>query len=127
MALFGRFVNQADERQATICISSWNTAGKFCRSTRRNRHLKSLARYREAMEQQNCMFRKIEILPHNIGYLKLDFFPDTSVCRSTATAAMAALNHAAAVIIDLRDNSGGFPNMVMLIASYLFRPSGVHV
>jgi hypothetical protein len=80
----------------------------------------SLARFRKAMKQQNCMFRKTDLLPHNIGYLKLDFFPDTSVCRSTATAAMAALNHAAAIIIDLRDNSGGFPDMVMLIASYLF-------
>jgi hypothetical protein len=80
----------------------------------------SLARYRKAMEQQNCMFRKIEILSHNIGYLKVDFFPDTSVCQSTATAAMAALNHAAAIIFDLRDNAGGFPGMVTLIAGYLF-------
>ena len=79
-----------------------------------------LARYRKAMEQQNCMFRKVEILSYNIGYLKLDFFPDTSVCQSTATTAMAALNHAAAIIFDLRDNSGGFPSMVTLIASYLF-------
>jgi len=79
-----------------------------------------LARYRKAMEQQNCMFRKIEILPYNIGYLKLDSFPDTSVCQSTATAAMAALNHTAAIIFDLRDNSGGFPGMVTLIAGYLF-------
>jgi Peptidase family S41 len=80
----------------------------------------NLARYRKAMEQQNCMFRKIEILSYNIGYLKLDFFPDTSVCQSTARADMAALNHAAAIIFDLRDNSGGFPSMVSLIASYLF-------
>jgi hypothetical protein len=80
----------------------------------------SLARYRKAMEAKNCMFRKTEILSHNIGYLKLDFFPDTSVCRSTATTAMATLNHASAVIIDLRDNSGGFPSMVTLIAGYLF-------
>ena len=80
----------------------------------------SLARYRKAMQQQNCMFRKTAILSHNIGFLKLDFFPDTSVCGSTATAAMADLNHASAIIIDLRDNSGGFPNMVMLIACYLF-------
>ncbi len=79
-----------------------------------------LARYRKAMEQQNCMFRKTEILPHNIGYLKLDAFPDTSVCQSTAAAAMASLNHASAIIFDLRDNSGGFPSMVSLIASYLF-------
>ncbi len=80
----------------------------------------SLARYRKAMEQENCMFKKVEILPHNIGYLKLNFFPDTSVCESTAITAMASLNHADAIIFDLRDNTGGFPNMVSLIASYLF-------
>ncbi len=66
------------------------------------------------------MFRKIEILPYNIGYLKLDFFPDPSVCESTATTAMATLNHTSAIIFDLRDNSGGFPGMVSLIGSYLF-------
>jgi Peptidase family S41 len=80
----------------------------------------NLARYRKAMEQQNCMFRKVEILSYNIGYVKLDFFPDTSVCESTATTAMATLNHTSAIIFDLRDNSGGFPRMVSLIASYLF-------
>ncbi len=80
----------------------------------------SLARFRKSMEQQNCMFEKVEILPHNIGYLKLNFFPDTSVCQATATAAMASLNNADAVIFDLRDNRGGFPDMVALISSYLF-------
>jgi hypothetical protein len=80
----------------------------------------SLARYREAMGRENCMLKKVEILPHNIGYLKLSFFPDASVCESTATNAMASLNHADAIIFDLRDNTGGFPNMVSLIASYLF-------
>ena len=72
------------------------------------------------MEQENCMFEKVEILPHNIGYLKLNFFGDTSVCLSTATAAMASLNHADAIIFDLRDNPGGYANMVALIATYLF-------
>jgi Peptidase family S41/N-terminal domain of Peptidase_S41 in eukaryotic IRBP len=79
-----------------------------------------LARYRTAMEQGNCTFKKVEILPHNIGYLKLNSFPDPSVCQSTATAAMASLNQADAVIFDLRDNTGGYPQMVVLIASYLF-------
>ncbi len=78
------------------------------------------ARYREAMLRQNCMFRKISVLPHNIGYLKLDFFPDTAVCQPAATAAMASLNHADALIFDLRDNTGGFPDMVSFIAAYLF-------
>jgi hypothetical protein len=80
----------------------------------------SRERYRKAMLQQNCMFRKVEILARNVGYLKLDFFPDTSVCRSTAKTAMATLNDADAMIFDLRDNTGGFEDMVSLIASYLF-------
>jgi hypothetical protein len=79
-----------------------------------------LRRYRKSMEQQNCMFEKVRMLPHNIGYLKLNFFPDTSVCQAAATAAMAALNHTDAIIFDLRDNPGGFPDMVALISSYLF-------
>lgn len=80
----------------------------------------SLARFRNAMLQQNCMIRKADILPHDIGYLKLDFFPDISVCGSAMRTAMASLNRADAVIFDLRDNTGGFPDSVSLIASYLF-------
>jgi C-terminal processing protease CtpA/Prc len=72
------------------------------------------------MRQQNCMVRKVEVLPQDIGYLKLDFFPDPSVCAATATASMDSLNHAHAIIFDLRDNVGGFPEMVSLIAGYLF-------
>src|SRR6201985_3330105 len=33
---------------------------------------------------------------------------------------MASLSHADAILFDLRDNRGGFPEMVMLIAAYLF-------
>jgi hypothetical protein len=79
-----------------------------------------LAQYRKAMEQDNCTFEKVAILPHNIGYLKLNSFPDPDICQSTAMAAMASLNHADAIIFDLRDNTGGSPDMVMLIAAYLF-------
>jgi peptidase S41-like protein len=79
-----------------------------------------LARYRRAMEQENCTFEEVEVLPHNIGYLKLNSFPEPSICRPTATAAMASLNHVDAIIFDLRDNRGGYPDMVMLIAAYLF-------
>jgi peptidase S41-like protein len=79
-----------------------------------------LARYRQTMQRQNCTFEKVEVLPHNIGYLKLNFFPDPSVCESTARAAMDRVNHANALIFDLRDNRGGEPAMVKLIADYLF-------
>jgi hypothetical protein len=79
-----------------------------------------LASYRAAMERQNCTFESVKMLPHSIGYLKLNSFPDPAICQSTATAAMASLNHAEAVIFDLRDNGGGYPGMVRLMAAYLF-------
>lgn len=87
--------------------------------------VEDLARYRSAMQQNNCTFEKVEMLPNDtvylkLGYLKLNSFPDTSVCRSTAAAAMASLNHADALIFDLRDNRGGYPDMVAFIAAYLF-------
>jgi len=83
-----------------------------------------VARYRKEMEKNNCTFEKITILPHNIGYLKFNSFPDASICGSTAAAAMARLNHVDAIIFDLRDNPGGYSNMVAVIAAYLFdRPT----
>lgn len=81
-------------------------------------------RYRAAMQQSNCTFEKVEMLPHNIGYVKLNSFPDPAVCQSTAVAAMARLEGADAVIFDLRDNGGGYGGMVGLLAGYLFeRPT----
>jgi len=83
-----------------------------------------VARYRNEMKQNNCTFEKVAILRHNIGYLKFNSFPDASICGPTAAAAMAKLNHADAIIFDLRDNPGGYANMVALIATYLFdRPT----
>jgi hypothetical protein len=78
------------------------------------------AAYRDFLQRNHCTFEKIQILPHNIGYLKLDSFPDLSVCQPTAAAAMARLNHSAAIIFDLRDNRGGQPEMVSFLAAYLF-------
>lgn len=78
------------------------------------------SQYRDAMKQQNCTFEKVELLPRNIGYLKLNSFPDPEVCRVAAMAAMTYVNHADAVIFDLRENHGGHPAMVQLLGSYLF-------
>src|SRR5262249_11343717 len=68
----------------------------------------------------NCSLEPVKILEHNIGYFKLNFFPNPSVCQAAVLAAMASLNRADAVIFDLRDTRGGFPDMVMLIAAHLF-------
>lgn len=76
--------------------------------------------YRENMKRMNCTIESVETLPHNIGYLKLNSFPDPSVCGQAVREAMAKLNQSDALIFDLRDNRGGIPDMVSLIAAYLF-------
>ncbi len=77
-------------------------------------------RYKTDMLRQNCTFEHVQMLDDRIGYLKFNFFPDPAACKEIAQAAMAALNDARSVILDLRDNRGGIPDMVMLIASYFF-------
>ena len=72
------------------------------------------------MEHDNCAFDKVEILPNNIGYVKFDGFMDASFCGPTVVAAMGFVAHTDAIIFDLRQNGGGQPAMVTLIASYLF-------
>jgi len=78
------------------------------------------ARFRKMLEQTNCSFEKIEILPRNIGYLKFNAFPDPTICGPTAVAAMNFLAHVDGIIFDLRENGGGDPRMVAMISSYLF-------
>lgn len=78
------------------------------------------ARMRQQLEDMNCAFEKVEILPRNIGYLRFNMFAPPDICGPTVAAAMAFLAHTKAVIIDVRDNGGGDPAMVQLIVSYLF-------
>jgi len=72
------------------------------------------------LADRNCGFESAEHFPPNIGYLKLTAFDDPQYCTPTAVAAMNFLADSDALIIDLRDNHGGAPQMVALLASYLF-------
>lgn len=76
----------------------------------------------ERLHKDNFGFKKIEILPGNIGYIDFRFFAETSVgdASATAIAAMNFLAHVDAIIFDLRHNGGGSPSMIQLISSYLF-------
>jgi retinol-binding protein 3 len=78
------------------------------------------ARFHQQMERSNCAFQKVEILPNNIGYIKFDGFMDASFCGPTVVAAMGFVAHTDALIFDIRQNGGGQPAMVTMIASYLF-------
>jgi retinol-binding protein 3 len=72
------------------------------------------------LQYQNFGFKKVELLPGNIGYIDFRFFADATLGGATAIAAMNFLSHADAIIFDLRQNGGGSPSMIQLMSSYLF-------
>lgn len=80
----------------------------------------ALAQMRARLRQNNCGFERVEWLQSNLGYLKFNGFGPADSCAATATAAMTLLAHVDALIIDLRSNGGGDPEMVAFISSYLF-------
>lgn len=66
----------------------------------------------------NYGFIEIRILPGNIGYLRLDSFSYDTGAQDAAVGAMSFLSNADAIIIDLRRNGGGSPEMVQFLCSY---------
>jgi len=66
----------------------------------------------------NYGFEEIKILPGNIGYLKLTSFSYEMEAFDVAAGAVNFLANADALIIDLRENGGGAPEMVQFLCSY---------
>jgi len=75
---------------------------------------------RSANVLQKCSIEKLERHPGNVGYVKLNWFPDPGSCRDVAEAVMQRLSETDAVIFDLRDCTGGYPEMVRWMAGWLF-------
>lgn len=72
--------------------------------------------------QQNFGFKKIEILSGNMGYIYFDrFFGLNEFSKETISDVFSFLKHTNALVIDLRNNGGGSPDMVKYICSYFFK------
>ena len=84
-------------------------------------------RLTEVGKYLNFSFEKVERLPGNIMYLKLDGFFAADIGKAAATAAMNLAANGNAMIIDLRENRGGDPAMVAHVASYLLGDKKVHL
>ncbi len=67
----------------------------------------------------NYGFQKVEILPGNIGYVKFNAFVPGPEAQEAAAAAMNFVAGADALIIDLRANGGGSPEMIAFLSGYL--------
>jgi hypothetical protein len=70
-------------------------------------------------------FRRIQILPGNIGLLDLAFFLRPAEHRDALAAAMKTLQPADALILDLRANGGGSPDTAALLIGYLLDTPGL--
>lgn len=81
------------------------------------------AEFIKFMKSNNYAFEKVEILPNNVGYLKLNGFVPAEYGMATASAAMNFLAHTKTIIFDLRENGGGSPDMIAYILGYLFKDS----
>lgn len=74
----------------------------------------------QIFDRDNFGFQELKHLNGNIGYMKITHFAEAGEGGPTVAAAMTFLSHTDALIIDLRKNGGGDPDMVDLLASYLF-------
>lgn len=86
--------------------------------------IRGLRNYGETI---NYGFQKVERLPGNVGYIRLNLFFPTEYGGDTAVAVMKFVAGTEALIIDLRGNDGGQPDMITLLASYFFKNEPVQL
>lgn len=84
-------------------------------------------RFIRFMRKMNLGFPKLDIMEGNIGYLKIDGFGPVDKVGETYSAAINFLTNTNALIIDLRENHGGEPDMVRYVMSYFFGDKPVHI
>ncbi len=75
---------------------------------------------RQANAEGNYGVARAEVLEGNIGLLDIRFFPGTEEARPTVNAAMKILENVDALIVDLRKNGGGNPDLIRYYCSYFF-------
>jgi retinol-binding protein 3 len=72
------------------------------------------------MEKRNFSIARVEHLKQNIGYINIVGFEPAEDAGPAIAAAMRLVAHSDALIIDLRENDGGYPSGVAQLESYFF-------
>jgi len=71
-------------------------------------------------EDINDDFKKVDILEGNVGLIKLDKFSANPAAKIKIDSIFSQLTEIDSLIIDLRNNRGGSPDLVRYFSSYFF-------
>lgn len=78
----------------------------------------------------NYGFQEIKVLDGNIGYLKIKHFTNWKhfeAAKRVITSTMNSLKNVDALLIDVRDNRGGFESIVAYLISHFFDGESIHL
>lgn len=86
----------------------------------------------EELEKENELknnygFENVRILDENTAYIKITEFMHPKRTMPTAVAAMKLVENSENLIIDLRNNGGGYPGIMMYILNHYFDGSPTHL
>jgi len=74
--------------------------------------------HKDAIQDNNFDFSKLEILSGNVGYIKFNYFAKLEEAKATIEAAMNFMANVDALIIDLQNNAGGHVNTTSWLGSF---------
>ncbi|TBW26547.1 hypothetical protein EZJ28_14185 [Gramella sp. KN1008] len=82
---------------------------------------------KEAEIKNNYGFESVRILNDSTGYIKITEFMHPKRTMPTAVAAMKLVENSENLILDLRNNGGGYPGIMMYILNHYFDGSPTHL
>jgi retinol-binding protein 3 len=77
----------------------------------------------QRLKFENFRLQKVERLDGNIGYFNFMNFPPLSPAKESIVGAMNFLRFSSAIIIDLRENGGGYSETMSFLLGYFLKDS----
>jgi C-terminal processing protease CtpA/Prc len=104
-----------------MCLptDAWITAPEATREDREHEQDRTRA--------VNHGIERVEVLSGNVGLISLSGFPIGEGAPEAVAAVMRCVHETDALIVDVRENNGGHPEMVARFSSYLFGEEPVHL
>ena len=114
-----------DNHFKVIFDPGWVAANRQALSPTQKRELQ----LRERAESAGLNFgiRDARMLEGRVGYLRLTSFENPEWAADALGHAMDFLSNSDALIIDLRNNTGGYSELMQILCSYFFDPNDVYV